>query len=111
MGFPTANIEASDKNKIIPGYGVYAVKVELGSHTYNGMLNIGTRPTFNNNADNRSIEVNIFDFHDNIYKKGITLKFVGKIRDEQKFANIDMLVNQLGRDKATALKILEGKEE
>jgi riboflavin kinase/FMN adenylyltransferase len=111
MGFPTANIEASDKNKIIPGYGVYAVKVELGSRTYNGMLNIGTRPTFNNNADNRSIEVNIFDFHDNIYKKGITLKFVGKIRDEQKFANIDMLVNQLGRDKATALKILEGKEE
>lgn len=109
LGFPTANIEASDKNKIIPGYGVYAVEVELGGYTYNGMLNIGTRPTFNNNADNRSIEVNIFDFTGDIYEKEITLKFVGKIRDEQKFANIDMLIIQLRRDKVTALEILGGK--
>jgi riboflavin kinase/FMN adenylyltransferase len=111
LGFPTANIEATDKNKIIPGYGVYAVTIELGNYTYNGMLNIGTRPTFNNNADNRSIEVNIFDFEGDIYGKGITLKFVGKIRDEQKFANIDMLVNQLVRDKLAALELLEGKAE
>jgi riboflavin kinase / FMN adenylyltransferase len=106
LGFPTANIEASDKNKIIPGYGVYAVKVELNGAGYNGMLNIGTRPTFNNNADNRSIEVNIFDFEGDIYGKEITLKFVGKIRDEQKFSNIEMLVNQLEKDKLTALSIL-----
>jgi riboflavin kinase/FMN adenylyltransferase len=106
LGFPTANIEASDKHKIIPGYGVYAVLVELGSFAYKGMLNIGTRPTFNNNADNRSIEVNIFDFGGDIYGKEITLKFVAKIRDEKKFANIDMLVNQLGKDKVAALGIL-----
>jgi len=106
LGFPTANIEASDKHKIIPGYGVYAVKVELNTHVYNGMLNIGTRPTFNNNADNRSIEVNIFDFEGDIYGKEITLKFVGKIRDEQKFENIEMLVNQLEKDKITALSML-----
>lgn len=111
LGFPTANIEASDKNKIIPGYGVYAVNVELGSFTYNGMLNIGTRPTFNNNADNRSIEVNIFDFTGDIYGKEITLKFVGKIRDEKKFANIDMLINQLGKDKVAALEMLQGKTD
>ena len=106
LGFPTANIEASDKNKIIPGFGVYAVKVELNGADCNGMLNIGTRPTFNNNADNRSIEVNIFDFEGDIYGKEITLKFVGKIRDEQKFNNIEMLVNQLEKDKLTALLIL-----
>jgi riboflavin kinase / FMN adenylyltransferase len=106
LGFPTANIEASDKNKIIPGYGVYAVKVKLNGADYNGMLNIGTRPTFNNNADNRSIEVNIFDFEGDIYGKEITLKFVGKIRDEQRFNNIEMLVNQLEKDKLTALSIL-----
>ncbi len=106
LGFPTANIEASDKHKIIPGYGVYAVKVELNNTEYNGMLNIGTRPTFNNNADNRSIEVNIFDFEDDIYGNEITLKFVGKIRDEQKFDNIEMLVNQLVKDKIAALSIL-----
>jgi len=106
LGFPTANIETSDKNKIIPGYGVYAVKVELNGADYNGMLNIGTRPTFNNNADNRSIEVNIFDFEGDIYGKEITLAFVGKIRDEQKFDNIEMLVNQLEKDKIEALLIL-----
>jgi riboflavin kinase/FMN adenylyltransferase len=106
LGFPTANIEASDKFKIIPGYGVYAVKVELDDNDYNGMLNIGTRPTFNNNADNRSIEVNIFDFEGNIYGKEITLKFIGKIRDEQKFDTVEMLVSQLGKDKTAALSIL-----
>ncbi len=111
LGFPTANIEASDKYKIIPGYGVYAVKVELGSHIYNGMLNIGTRPTFNKNADNRSIEVNIFDFDGDLYGKEITLKFVGKIRDEKKFENIEMLVSQLIKDKKAALKMLNSKRE
>ncbi|HRX11371.1 MAG TPA: riboflavin biosynthesis protein RibF, partial [Draconibacterium sp.] len=50
LGFPTANIVASDKFKIIPGYGVYVVKVEIGGNIYSGMLNIGMRPTFNDNA-------------------------------------------------------------
>jgi riboflavin kinase/FMN adenylyltransferase len=111
LGFPTANIKASDKYKIIPGYGVYAVKVELGSFIYNGMLNIGTRPTFNKNADNRSIEVNIFDFDGDLYGKEITLKFIGKIRDEKKFENIEMLVSQLVKDKKAALKMLNAKRE
>ena len=107
MGFPTANIEASDKHKIIPGYGVYAVKVEIDGKSFKGMLNIGTRPTFNKNADNRSIEVNIFDFSENIYGKKITIWFVDKIRDEQKFPRIESLVEQLKTDRQTALKILD----
>ena len=107
MGFPTANIEASDKYKIIPGYGVYAVRVEVDGNIYNGMLNIGTRPTFNKNADNRSIEVNIFDFSADIYGKNITLFFVDKIRDEKKFPGIESLVEQLKKDRETAIKILQ----
>ena len=106
MGFPTANIEASDKHKIIPGYGVYAVKVEIDKKTYKGMLNIGTRPTFSKNADNRSIEVNIFNFSESIYGKTLTLYFIDKIRDEKKFTGIESLVEQLIKDKKTALKIL-----
>ena len=106
LGFPTANIETSDKHKIIPGYGVYAVKVIVNDQYYNGMLNIGTRPTFNKNADNRSIEVNIFDFSDDIYKQKITLVFFDKIRNEQKFSGVEMLVEQLKKDKKTALEIL-----
>ena len=104
IGFPTANVEASDVHKIIPGYGVYAVKLAVGNKLYNGMLNIGTRPTFNKNADQRSIEVNIFDFEKDIYGQGVTLFFMDKIREERKFEGIDALVEQLKRDKRHALK-------
>ena len=107
IGFPTANIEASDKSKIIPGYGVYAVMVEIAGKWHKGMLNIGTRPTFNKNADNRSIEVNIFDFSDDIYKEPITLNFIDKIRNEQKFNGIEALAEQLKKDKISALEILK----
>ncbi len=106
LGFPTANIEASDKYKIIPGYGVYAVLIEINDKHFKGMLNIGTRPTFNKNADNRSIEVNIFDFSGDMYGKEITLIFVDKIREEQKFNGIDALVQQLKLDKKAAQEIL-----
>ncbi|MBN1986574.1 MAG: bifunctional riboflavin kinase/FAD synthetase [Prolixibacteraceae bacterium] len=106
IGFPTANIESSDVHKLIPGYGVYAVRINIEGREFKGMLNIGTRPTFNQNADNRSIEVNIFDFEEDIYRKGITLVFVDKIREEQKFPGVEALVEQLKKDKVAALKIL-----
>ncbi|QGY44937.1 bifunctional riboflavin kinase/FAD synthetase [Maribellus comscasis] len=109
IGFPTANIESSDIHKLIPGYGVYAVKIFLEGIEHSGMLNIGTRPTFNQNADNRSIEVNIFDFEKDIYKKEATLTFVDKIREEKKFPGVEALVEQLKKDKITALKILSAK--
>jgi riboflavin kinase/FMN adenylyltransferase len=70
------------------------------------MLNIGTRPTFNKNVDNRSIEVNIFDFEEDIYGKEVTLIFIDKIRDEQKFEDVEMLVEQLKIDKTSAQRIL-----
>jgi FAD synthase len=73
------------------------------------MLNIGTRPTFNQNADNRSIEVHIFDFEEDIYNQEDTLIFAGKIRDEQKFSGVETLVEQLKKDKKSALSILSGK--
>ncbi len=107
IGFPTANIVTSDKHKIIPGYGVYAVKVIVNDKNYNGMLNIGSRPTFNKNADSRSIEVNIFDFADDIYEQEITLVFIDKIREEQTFSGVEMLVEQLRKDKINALRILQ----
>ena len=106
MGYPTANIEVSDVNKLIPKHGVYAVNIKIDGETFYGMLSIGSCPTFNQNADNRSIEVNIFDFDDDIYNKEITLAFIGKIRDEQKFNDADALIEQLKKDKHTALEIL-----
>ena len=101
--FPTANIEASNPDKIIPGYGVYAVKVNVSNHIFQGMLNIGSRPTVNNNADHRSIEVHIFDFDSDIYGEQLELTFLKKLREEQKFSSIEVLKEQLANDKTDTL--------
>ena len=97
--FPTANVEASDPDKIIPGYGVYAVKVKVQNQIFTGMLNIGSRPTINQNADHRSIEVYILDFDRDIYGESIEIRFFGKLRQEQKFDSLDALKEQLAKDK------------
>lgn len=72
IGFPTANLSVDDPDKLVPADGVYAVHVTFDGHTYNGMLNIGTRPTIGNGPE-RSIEVNILHFHSDIYDKFIRL--------------------------------------
>ena len=101
--FPTANVAASDPDKIIPGYGVYAVTAKLRNKRYQGMLNIGSRPTVNNNADHRSIEVHLFGFNEDIYGEPIELQFFRKLREEQKFDSLNSLREQLEKDKATTL--------
>jgi len=108
--FPTANIQASDPDKIIPGYGVYAVNITVMNQTFQGMLNIGSRPTVNNNADNRSIEVHIFDFESDIYGEPIQLMFFKKLREEQKFSSIDALKNQLSKDKTDTIAFFQKRE-
>ncbi|MFA5327338.1 MAG: bifunctional riboflavin kinase/FAD synthetase [Prolixibacteraceae bacterium] len=109
--FPTANIEASDPDKIIPGYGVYAVNVNIRNQTYYGMLNIGNRPTVNHNADHRSIEVNIFDFDTEIYGESIELIFHHKLREEQKFESLDALKDQLAKDKKATIAYFQNHQE
>ncbi len=106
IGFPTANIEVEDRNKLIPKDGVYAVFVTYNNQLYKGMLNIGIRPTVD--VDSRKvIEVHIIGFDQNIYNKKITLIFVKRIRDEKKFKNIDVLKEQLEKDKELIIEILE----
>ena len=109
LGFPTANIETFDNHKLVPGDGVYAVFVKTGEKIYKGMLNVGIRPTVNYNADHKSIEVHIFDFDSDIYNSGITLYFVMKIRDEQKFAGIVELHKQLVQDRIFTLNALSSE--
>lgn len=102
--FPTANIEASDPDKIVPGYGVYAVQAKVQNKTYTGMLNIGSRPTINNNADHRSIEVHLLDFDSDIYGEFIEVNFFKKLREEQKFSSLDTLKTQLSLDKEDTIR-------
>ena len=105
--FPTANIEASDPDKIIPGYGVYAVQAKVQNKTYRGMLNIGSRPTVNRNADHRSIEVHLFDFDSDIYGEHLELIFFRKLREEQKFESLNALKEQLAKDKANTISFFQ----
>jgi riboflavin kinase/FMN adenylyltransferase len=107
MDFPTANIEVIFKYKLIPAEGIFAVKVVIDGEYHNGMLNIGYRPTFG--GTQKRMEVNIFDFDQNIYGKEINIELHGKIRSEIKFQNIGALKEQLHQDKEAAQKILESK--
>ena len=104
MGFPTANLQVAPE-KLIPADGVYAVMVELDGEQHQGMLNIGTRPTLAN-SDERSIEVHIFDFHDNIYDKELRLSLVKRTRGEVRFASKEQLILQLQQDDAEIKTIL-----
>lgn len=103
LGFPTANIEVLESYKIIPQDGVYAVEGKIGNNFYQGMLNIGIRPTLN--GKNKTIEVHWFNFDDSLYGKKIKIYFTKKIRNELKFNNIDELKEQLKEDKKSVLKI------
>ena len=103
LGYPTANIYIAEEFKLIPGDGVYAMLVHLKGGIYQGMMNIGVRPTIS--GKRRQIEVNIFDFEEDIYGQSIKLEFVAKLREEQKFESKDHLKQQLGRDKLAALSI------
>ena len=105
LGFPTANILPVDSHKMVPTDGVYAVYVNFEGIRYEGMLNVGTRPTVNSNVDHRSIEVHIFDFDKDIYHKDISVNFVERIREEKKFENLALLIAQLNVDKTRALRI------
>jgi riboflavin kinase/FMN adenylyltransferase len=105
--FPTANIEASDPDKIIPGYGVYAVQAKVQGKTYLGMLNIGSRPTVNHNADHRTVEVNLFDFDSDIYGEHLELIFFRKLREEQKFDSLDALKVQLAKDRVDTVAFFQ----
>lgn len=102
IGFPTANIHPSEHRKIIPANGVYAVDVRVGDNVYRGMMNIGTRPTFDVST-HRQIEVHIFDFDRMIYGYNITLFFLKRIRAEQKFSSVEELIRQLEKDKLDCL--------
>jgi riboflavin kinase/FMN adenylyltransferase len=105
MGFPTANIQVEEAYKLIPANGVYAVYVTLDDITYQGMLNIGKRPTFD--GDEKRIEVNIFDFDEKIYGKKVTIAFVKRIRDEMKFDSIELLSKQLNKDRQKSVQVLK----
>lgn len=113
IGFPTANVRVDDADKLVPANGVYAVWVSIDGKEHMGMLNIGIRPTIGNGCQ-RTIEVHILRFQDNLYDKPIRVTFVRRIRSELKFPGIEQLIAQLHTDAVEVEKILcvcEGRSD
>lgn len=106
INFPTANIQISSDKKLVPKKGSYAVMVLYNNLVFKGMLNIGNKPTLNDQTF--SIEVHIFDFNKNIYGEALEVFFIDGLRDEVKFDSIDYLKEQLELDELHAKECLEG---
>jgi riboflavin kinase / FMN adenylyltransferase len=107
IGFPTANIEPDESDKIIPAYGVYAVLIKWKDKTLKGMSNIGVRPTLK--VHNLTIEAHIFDFSQEIYGEEITIVFIEHTRDEKKFRDLELLRRRLIIDRIKVKNILDEK--
>ena len=109
IGFPTANMQLYEPLKLVPGNGVYFVKVETLGREFYGMCNIGCRPTVGE-GNARTIETNIFGFDEDIYGLDIKVTFVRKIRDEVKFESMEALRQQLECDRNACLDELSPRE-
>ncbi len=107
IGYPTANVKL-DENYFLPRFGVYFVRVFVRNKAYFGMASLGYHPTVNAVAS-PLLEVNIFDFVENIYNEGIRISFLHFLRDEVKFSTVEDLISQLKKDEETCrILIREG---
>jgi len=98
IGYPTANVQLTESEKILPADGVYAVSSEFNGKKRFGMMNIGWRPTIQEAKTERKIEVHFFDFQSDIYEAYLALSLHERIRPEQKFENLSALKTQLQAD-------------
>lgn len=105
LDFPTANIQIKESYKLIPKDGVYVVQCQLNSRVVFGMINIGTNPTINDKG--RSIEVHFFEYNEDLYNHKLKIEFLKRLRNEQKFKNLEALKSQLREDRKSALEYIE----
>jgi len=107
IGFPTANLIPGKDEILLLKKGVYAVKVKVKQNFFDGMANIGIRPTLEQH--DLTIEAHLFDFSDDIYGETLTIFFYDFIRDERKFSGLDELKAQLANDEMAIRKILSDR--
>ena len=106
IGFPTANVQLASTDKLIPKDGVYAVRCSISGLPVDGMMYIGRRPTVRDDQKHKSVEVNLFDFDDDIYGEDIHIDLISHIRDGEKFDSLHKLKLQLQIDQEASLKVL-----
>ncbi|AXH98743.1 riboflavin biosynthesis protein RibF [Sporosarcina sp. PTS2304] len=106
LGFPTANIQ-TDEEHIVPANGVYAVTCLIDGTWYNGVCNMGVKPTFHNPEHRQATaEVHLLDASMDLYGKHIAIDWLYRIRSEKKFESLDALKEQIAKDKQTAIDLL-----
>lgn len=105
IGFPTANLQIKENYKLIPLNGVYIVSSIFGKKKFFGMMNIGFNPTVS--GQEQSIEINYFDFDADLYNQKISVNILHRLRCEQKFESVDLLKEQLQKDKIETLRYLK----
>lgn len=104
IGFPTANLKIEENYKLIPQNGVYIVKSIINQKIVFGMMNIGFNPTVG--GESQTIEIHFFDFNEDLYNQKIAVSMLEYIRSEEKFESVDLLKEQLEKDKQTAISYL-----
>jgi riboflavin kinase / FMN adenylyltransferase len=104
LGFPTINVAPPNPRKLLPPQGVYAVRVQTPGGSHGGMLNLGPRPTFGEQAV--GIEAHLFDTSGDWYGAWVRVDFIARLRDTQKFSTAAALVEQLHRDEDDARRVL-----
>ncbi len=110
IGFPTANLQIPDRHKLLPPHGIYAVFVHLeGGRKLRGMLYRGDRPVLKDH-DNVTIEINIFDFHEDIYDKKMSVELIEFLRPDRNFDSLESLVVQLADDERASREVLQSVE-
>jgi riboflavin kinase/FMN adenylyltransferase len=109
LGFPTANLDLNNRHKLLPPTGIYAVYAYHKGQRYGGMLYIGDRPTLKE-YQNKTIEVNLFDFDKDIYGDKLRLELVARTRDDEAFAGLDQLSERLAQDRLETKAIIESRE-
>jgi len=105
IGYPTANLQVDDKNKILPPMGVYSGWAKVDDNWHKTMVNIGVRPTLN--LKNLAIESHLIGFEGSLYGRTISLHLHEKIRNEMRFASLQLLKEQLEKDKLSTIKSLD----
>ncbi|WP_276169040.1 bifunctional riboflavin kinase/FAD synthetase [Zobellia alginiliquefaciens] len=104
IGFPTANLHIAESYKLIPKNGVYVVKSKISEQTVYGMMNIGYNPTVA--GKKKTIEINFFDFDQDLYGQELQIDILHRIRDEHKFESVEALKKQIEKDKQTSLALI-----
>jgi len=105
IGFPTANLEVSDETeKLMPADGVYAVRIGYGGQTFDGMMNLGKRPTVD--GQRHTTEVHLFNFDGDLYGQHLDVSVEARIRNEERFSSLEALQRQLSHDRKAILKLL-----